>query len=169
MQHKSSEDQALIKAEQMSSQRYLCFILGGEYYGSPLSSIKEVIKPIGVKPVPYMVKHFKGVINLRGQIVSIVDMREKFALPFNPDAEGIIMVVETEDGLLGAIVDDLVSVQVIENSSIDQSAPIETKVATDYFLGVAKQGELLINLIDLAKSLGSEDFRSMRRVQKIGA
>lgn len=168
MQPKNSDSNDEGKTKVEEAQRYLLFVLGGETYGTPLNSIKEVIKPVGVKAVPYMVNHFKGVINLRGQIVSIVDMREKFSLKFDPNKEGIIMVVETPEGLLGAIVDELVSVQVIENTQIDRNAMIETKIDMNFFLGVAKQSDSLVNLIDLARSLGSEDFRQIRQMKRAG-
>lgn len=162
-----SQEQAHEAEENQS--KFILFNLNNELYGAPLLKIREVIKVGAIKPVPYMVNHFKGVINLRGQIVSVVDLRLKFNLPVDPNSNGLILVVETAHGLLGAIIDDLVSVQHFNPSEIETNPAIETKIPADFFAGVAKMQDRLVNLVDLSGCLSSEDLRVVKNVRKEAA
>src|SRR5688572_686498 len=100
-----------LEAERLEAEReenkFLIFNLGTELYGSRLLEIKEVIKRPTIKPVPYMVRYFKGIINLRGQIVSVIDLREKFDIPTSCPEAGLILVVDTGEGHIGVIVDEI--------------------------------------------------------------
>ncbi len=143
---------------------FIIFSLGGELYGTPLLSTREVIKFRDIKPTPYMVPHFKGVINLRGQIISVIDLRTKFAIQPGCTGQGLILIVEHAHGLLGAVVDDLVSVERIQKDLIDQETMVETKVPTDFFLGIAKLRDRLVSMVDIAGCMSSEDLRSIAKV-----
>ncbi|MBF0206508.1 MAG: purine-binding chemotaxis protein CheW, partial [Oligoflexia bacterium] len=91
--------------------KYLIYRLGGELYGSPLLSIKEVIKVNKIKPVPYTVPHYRGIISLRGNIIGIVDLRIKFGLsPQEGKYGSSVLIVENEEITIGALVDDVESV-----------------------------------------------------------
>ncbi|MBI2521687.1 MAG: purine-binding chemotaxis protein CheW [Bdellovibrio sp.] len=155
MQHEIEED---------TKNKYLVFVLANETYASPLLQIREVIKIPSIKQVPYMVPYFKGIINLRGQIVSVIDLRVKFNLKDFKSDEGLILVIEAKGSLVGAIVDGVCSVQDIPSSDIDTNPALETLVSPKFFLGVAKRSDMLINLIDIGGSLSSEDFRRIKEV-----
>lgn len=144
-------------------KRWLLFSLGNEFYGSRLLDIKEVIKLCPIKNVPYMVNYFKGVINLRGQIVSIIDLREKFNLPISGNEVGLILIVETEHALIGAIVDELKCVTVLETKDIDRHPAIETKIPTQFFLGIGKFNNDLVNLIDISRCLSADEMRKVKK------
>lgn len=145
------------------SVSFLLFSLGSELYGTPLLSTREVIKSSDIKSIPYMVPHFKGVINLRGQIISVIDLRAKFNITPSANEKSLILVVEGTNGLLGAVVDDLVSVEKIKKEELDQTASIETKIPMDFFLGVAKAKHRLVNMVDISACLSSEDLRSIKQ------
>jgi purine-binding chemotaxis protein CheW len=151
------------EVQEEQDNKYLIFTLGGELYGSPLIAIKEVIKIGEIKPVPHMNAYFRGVINLRGQIVSIVDLRKKFSIGGSESKAGLILVVEHESGFIGAVVDDLDSVATISRSEIEANPMLDTKIPLDFFHGVAKMGERLVNVIDIAGTLTSDDYRSVRK------
>ncbi|RYZ70758.1 MAG: purine-binding chemotaxis protein CheW [Proteobacteria bacterium] len=141
-------------------EKYLTYRVGGELYGTPLLSTREVIKIGEIKEAPYMVPHFKGVINLRGQIVGIVDLRIKFGLGVPGVPRGIILISETEHGLMGAIVDELLAVEKVTEEQIDRKAPIQTTLPLEYFIGVARVGDRLVNLVDLSRCLSQDEMRS---------
>lgn len=141
------------------SKSYLIFSLAGELYGAHLLSVREVIKQGVIKPVPFMAPHFKGMINLRGQIVSIVDLRLKFGPEIRSEKTGIILIVDAGERLLGGIVDDLINVHKVSDHDIEKPPSLETKIAIKHFLGVAKIGDRPVSLIDLSGCLASEDFR----------
>jgi purine-binding chemotaxis protein CheW len=159
----SQEDPQATNAEE-TTDKFLLFNLGSELYGTPLLEVREVIKMSAIKPVPYMVPHFKGVINLRGQIVGIVDLRLKFQLKPDGEAKGMILVIDTADGIVGAIVDEISSVEPISKDHIDAHPLVETKVPSEFFLGVAKLERGLVNLIDIAGCLSSEELRKVKRL-----
>lgn len=144
-----------------NSDKFLIFNLGGELYGASLTSIKEVIKVGDVKAVPHMKNHFKGIMNLRGQIIGVIDLREKFDLKKAP-GQGLILVVEHEAGLIGAIVDELESVHSFTTEQIEKNPMIETKIPLSFLVGVAQKQNRLVNLIDIAGTLSAEDYRTLK-------
>lgn len=149
----------MYKLVEESHLSFIIFTLGDEVYGVAMTSTREVLKVKDIKATPYMVPYFRGVINLRGQIVSVIDLRLKFEIQAvkNP---GLILIVETKDGgLLGAIVDDLVSVEKIQQPEISQPTSLSTKVPVEFFLGVANIKERLVNIIDIAGCLSAEELR----------
>lgn len=142
---------------------YLIFQLAGEFYGSALLAIKEIIKMTAIKPTPYMVPYFKGVVNLRGQIVSIVDLRIKFGVKCENPQKGLIIVVDTPNGVLGAIVDELVSVEDIEAKDIDNNPSIATTIPMNFFQGIAKLDSRLVTLVDISKLLSETEMRAIKK------
>jgi purine-binding chemotaxis protein CheW len=147
------------------NNKFLVYELGKETYASPLLSIKEVLRVPVVKPVPFMKNFFKGVFNLRGQIVSVIDLREKLQLQVDKQKTELskILVFETQQGLVGAIVDEVRSVIVIDKHQIDHSSLVEERVERKFFIGIAKTPEQLIHLVDIASSLSEDEMKLMIR------
>ncbi|MBT4791556.1 MAG: purine-binding chemotaxis protein CheW [Halobacteriovoraceae bacterium] len=146
-----------------NKMKYLVFWLQGERYGAPLLTVKEVLRTSEIKKVPYMVDHFKGVINLRGQIVSVIDLRARFGLSSEIISGTYILVFETNNGLLGAIVDEIDSVIKIEDEDVDTNPLIETKVPIDFFIGVGKLSNGLVNMVDISKCISEDDLRLIKK------
>lgn len=151
---------------QEMQQKYLLFSLAGEIYACPLLAIREVIKVGAIKSVPYMTSHFKGVTNLRGQIISIIDLREKLGLKPPPQTQGLILIVDCEEGLIGTIIDDVLSVQDFLPNEIENHPNLETRVPVEFLIGIAKMKEQLVNIIDIKRSLSSEDLRMIVKVKQ---
>ena len=147
-----------MEEELENNNKYMIFRLGKELYATSLLNVKEVIKPKGIKPVPYMVKHFKGVINLRGQIVSIVDLREKFNIDVKAE-NSLILIHDTESGALGAIIDDIERVAEIPEELVQNNFSVETNVPIDFFEGIAKLDDEIINIINISECLSTEELR----------
>jgi purine-binding chemotaxis protein CheW len=119
-----------------------------------------VVEPQEPKPIPNTVPFFSGVINLRGQVIGVVDLRKRFGCePLNRPRMALI-VFPTESGPLGALVDEIESVAKIPSSNIESNAAVRTHVPADYFIGVGKQDDRLVSLIDLNRILGSEELKS---------
>lgn len=156
-------DDKLLQELDEGMHKYLIYTLGGELYGSPLMGIREVIKLRDIKAVPHMVPHFRGVINLRGQIISVVDLRTKFGIKVDRSDAGLIVIAEGAHGSIGLIVDDLHSVKLIEPNQIDKNPALETKLPFDFFLGIAKVNNELINLLKIGECISAEEFRTLKR------
>lgn len=137
----------------------LVFTLKDELYGCSLLKVKEVIKVGAIKPVPYMAPYFKGVLNLRGHVLGVIDLGAKLGLAREADSKGLIVVTETKYGVIGVIVDELLTVTRFSNADIDLKTPVETKIAPVFFEGIGKWNDRLVHLIDLSGLVQEEDFR----------
>jgi purine-binding chemotaxis protein CheW len=146
--------------------KYLVFTLDDKNYGIPLSSVKEVIGMTEFTPVPGTPRFFKGLINLRGKIHSIIDLRTKLALPevqYQPKKTSII-IVEISDFVIGLVVDDVDEVAGFDANQIERDLNISSNVSREYILGVAKaQNKKLTLLLDVSKVLSPEELALVRR------
>jgi len=146
--------------------RFLLFRVGGELYGTPLLGVREVVEPQQPKPIPNTVPFFSGVINLRGQVVGVVDLRKRFGCEATQHPRMALMVFATDSGPLGALVDEIECVTKIPDSNIESEAIVRTHVPADYLIGIGNQDGRLISLIDLNKILGTEELKSTRAVRE---
>ena len=148
------------------AERYLVFTLGGEIYGTTLTSVKEVMKKTEIKTVPYMKSYFKGVINLRGRIISVVDLREKFKISPGEKSVDLMLVVENDQAFMAAIVDDVISVSVIKQDDIVQVSSASKSIPPQYFRGVGKINDSLVNMIQLDQILSNDDYAVIHRMKE---
>ncbi|APJ03677.1 chemotaxis protein CheW [Silvanigrella aquatica] len=140
--------------------KYLIFKILNEEYACNLLQIKEVIKPINIKPVPFMVPYFKGIINLRGKIISIIDFRIKISPKFiDKESNGTILIVENYNLSIGVIVDDLVSVQTINNEEIQKNNEMKYSIDIKFIIGNYILKEKPITIIDLLSSISDEELK----------
>lgn len=146
--------------------RFLLFRIGGELYGTPLLGIREVVEPQEPKPIPNTVPFFSGVINLRGQVVGVLDLRKRFGCEASPHPRMALMVFATEAGPLGALVDEIECVARIPSSAIDSQAVIRSHIDADYLIGIGNQDGRLISLLDLNKLLGAEELKATHAVRQ---
>lgn len=143
--------------------RYLLFRIAGELYGTPLLGVREVVEPQEPKPIPNTVSFFSGVINLRGQVVGVMDLRKRFGHEATHQAGMALMVFDTESGPIAALVDAIESVTQIPRSNIEAKPAVRTNVPVDYLIGIGKHGGRLVSLIDLNHILGIEELKAVAR------
>lgn len=138
-------------------QKFLIFQMGEEWFATSLIEIREVIEYNEPKPIPQMPAFFKGVINIRGEIIGVIDLRERLGIKGSNKAL-CQLIFETDAGPLVAIVDRVQSVTVIEESQLERRNMVTAPGTTDrsYFLGVGKLDDRIVTLISLRK-LGSMD------------
>ncbi len=144
--------------------RYLIFDLGDESYAVPLLKVREVIAQTEITPVPYTPPHFKGVMNLRGQVISVIDMRMKFKMKtaaFTP--ETAIIILDLNPVSLGIIVDSVNSVMPLRADQINPSPNIESSIATDYITGIARIDNRLILILEIEKTLSLDELSQVRK------
>jgi chemotaxis signal transduction protein len=121
----SNEEQA-----HLDEKTFLIFRASGELFGVPLLGIKEVIKPAAVTPVPGFAPHFLGMLDLRGRLVHVMDLRLRLGMKTDGLPPGLILVLETPTGLVGAMVDDIVSVEVLTPEAVEGSPVSNAKFPT---------------------------------------
>lgn len=144
------------------ASRFLIFSLCGEQYAVPLLKVKEVIALTETTPVPYSPSHFKGIMNLRGQVISVIDLRLKLKMPKgDTSSETAIIILDLSPLSLGIIVDSVESVLAVNRSEI-QPPPDVGSSNTAYIRGVAKKDKKLILLLDIERTLSVEDLKAMK-------
>ncbi|MCM2280070.1 MAG: chemotaxis protein CheW [Oligoflexia bacterium] len=147
-----------------SVQRFLSFSLGAEEYAVPLLCVKEVIALPDVTPVPYTPQHFLGIMNLRGQVTSVIDLRLKFRMKkIENSSETAVIIADLAPLSLGLVVDSINSVMAIREGEIAPRPQIESTQSSEYIIGVAKREKKLVLLLDLAKALSVEDHAALSR------
>jgi len=139
------------------NDRFLCFQLGKEEYAVPLLSIKEVIGMPDVTPIPQSPPHFVGIMNLRGSVISIMDLRLKLGIKPSATEETSVMILDLGDYQLGVVVDCVNSVARLNAEDISEKPVMETSKAADFVTGVFRNGEKLVLLLNIAKALSVED------------
>jgi purine-binding chemotaxis protein CheW len=138
--------------------KYLTFALAKEEYGLPVLKVREIIKLMDITAVPQMPGHVKGVINLRGKVIPIIDLRLKFGMPTTDYTERTCIIVveaELEDRriMLGVIVDSVSEVLNITADEIERTPDFGERLDTTYMKGVAKIKDKVKILLDLDRIL----------------
>lgn len=134
------------------------FRLGSEEYGVPITQVKEINRLTTATKVPRSPAFIEGIINLRGQIIPIVDMKKRFELPLTEyTGDARIIVIQVNENTFGVQVDSVSEVLRINSSDIDPAPHIVCSIDAAYITGVAKVDERLLILIDLDKLLSDEE------------
>ncbi len=142
--------------------KYLTFVLGHEEYGLEILKVREIISVMEITEVPQVPAFIKGVINLRGKVIPIIDLRLKFGMSaMDYTRETCIIVVNVRDLLLGIVVDTVAEVLDIMEKDIDPSPAFGSAVRTDFILGMGKvKGKVKI-LLDIDRVLSSEELEAV--------
>jgi purine-binding chemotaxis protein CheW len=157
-----------VNAESDREGKYLTFSLFGEEYGIRILRVKEIIGMIPITAVPQIPPYVKGVINLRGKVISVVDLRLKFEIEAAAYSERTcIIVVEisctARSMLIGIIVDSVSEVLSIKGADIEDLPAFGSKLKTDFILGMAKMNGSVKILLDIDKVLCSEEISCVER------
>lgn len=157
-------DQA-VQAMADKEGKYLTFSLAGEEYGIGILKVKEIIGMMPITVVPQTPSYIKGVINLRGKVIPVIDLRLKFSIAAAEFTERtcIIVVEITAAGrtiLMGIVVDSVSEVLNIKAADIEATPSFGTKLDTEYILGMAKSGGSIKILLDIDKILSSAELQA---------
>jgi len=158
-------DQA-VKAMAMREGKYLTFTLAEEEYGIGILKVKEIIGMMAITTVPRTPEYMKGVINLRGKVIPVVDLRLKFGMEaFDYTERTCIIVVEiTGDGKkiqIGILVDSVSEVLNIKAADIEDTPNFGSHLDTEYILGMAKTGGRVKILLDIDRVLNSSEVAAV--------
>lgn len=139
----------------MSDTRQLCtFHLGPMFFGIDVLQVQEVLRFQQMTRVPLAPGVIRGLINLRGQIVAAIDLRERLGLQPRPDGQDPMnVIVRTEDGAVSLLVDDIGDVLEIESSGLDRSPETVRGSARDLIQGVYKLKDRLLLILDTEKTV----------------
>jgi len=142
---------------------YLSFKLGDDEFAAHVSKVLNILEMIKITPVPRSPEYMKGVVNLRGAVLPIIDTRIKFGMTPTEYTQNTCIVVmdilmEKDTIQLGALVDSVVSVIEIENNQIQPPPSLGSKYKSEFILGVAKVEEHFIMILDMDKVFSSDEL-----------
>lgn len=145
---------------------YLTFKLGEEQFGIHVSQVLNILKMVKVTEVPKSPEYMKGVINLRGSVLPVIDIRIKFGMPEKEYTNNTCIIVmdldmEGETTYLGTIVDEVLSVHEIEEKQIEPPPSIGNKYKSEFIYGMAKVEENFIMLLDMQKVLSVDELHEV--------
>lgn len=142
-----------------ADNQYVLFKLDNESYGIDIFHVETIEKVMDITRVPHAHYYVEGVINLRGEVVPVINLRKRFNLPqIAVNDETRIIIVSVEDMIVGLLVDSSSEVLQLNLGSIDDVQNIAENMKNDYVKGIGKDGERIIILLDLKKILENTDI-----------
>jgi purine-binding chemotaxis protein CheW len=166
----SSETQNINQALKVMAERegkYLTFTLADEEYGIGILKIKEIIGMIPVTSVPKTPEFVKGVINLRGKVIPVIDLRLRFGMESMDYTERTCIIIVEVSGpsgkvMMGIVVDSVSEVLNIKSDEIDETPRFGMALNTDYILGMAKSDRSVKILLDIDQILTTSEMALLR-------
>tara|TARA_B100000700_G_scaffold294374_1_gene356293 strand:- start:5904 stop:6407 length:504 start_codon:yes stop_codon:yes gene_type:complete len=145
--------------------QWVTFQLEQETYGINVMQVQEVLRYSEIAPVPGAPDYVLGIINLRGNVVTVIDTRLRFGLPENEITDNTrIVIIESDKQVIGILVDSVAEVVYLKKSEIDSAPNVGTEESARFIQGVSnREGELLI-LVDLDKMLTDEEWDEISRL-----
>jgi purine-binding chemotaxis protein CheW len=155
--------------------KYLTFALGKEEYGLEILKVREIIGYMDITAVPRTPPYVRGVINLRGQVISVVDLRAKFGMPAADRTDQTCVIVVEIRGpggrklSTGIIVDRVSEVLNVAADQIEEPPSFGAAVDTDFILGMGKVGQTVKILLDIDKVLTAEEVAALAAAEPASA
>lgn len=146
-----------------NNHRYLGFSLGEEQFGIPLLTVREVIGVPEITPIPQAPKHFLGIMNLRGQVISIIDLRQKLGVTPKKDAETAVVICDIGGSHLGIVVDSVDQVYSPAAEEISEKPEVDKSKASQYITNVYRNDKRLVLFLDIARTLDLDDQNTIKR------
>lgn len=148
-----ASDQATISERQL-----VVFDLNEEAYGVDIGAVREIIRMQEITRVPRAPRFIEGVINLRGKVIPVVDLRQRFSMPETERTEEHrIVVVDVMGQDIGIVVDAVTEVSRVSEASIEPPSSVITTEDSDYLTGIVKTDSKLIILLDIAKVMSADE------------
>ena len=142
--------------------RWVTFQLDREIYGVNVMQVREVLRYSDIAPVPGAPAYVLGIINLRGNVVTVIDTRMRFGLPTAEVTENtLIMIIESDKQVIGILVDSVAEVVDLNTADIDDTPNVGTEESAKFICGVCNRNNELLILIDLNKLLSEDEWQEV--------
>ena len=144
--------------------QWVTFRLEGETYGINVMQVQEVLRYTEIAPVPGAPDYVLGIINLRGNVVTVIDTRTRFGLPPNEITDNTrIVIIEADKQVIGILVDSVAEVVYLRSSEIDSAPNIGTEESAKFIQGVSNHDDELLILVDLNKLLSDDEWDELSK------
>ena len=148
------------------TERFLRISLGSEEYAIPLLRVREVIAVPEVTPIPQTPNYFQGVINLRGQVITVVDLRTKLGIKPLDGPEKAVVICDVGTVSLGLVVDSINSVITPTAEEVSERPDLKGQKAMEYITAVFRHDKMMVLLLDITKLFNFEDQSTAARAGK---
>lgn len=139
-------------------RQYITFYLNNEEYAIDALNVQEIIELSNITMVPHLPEFIKGVINLRGTILPVIDLKLKFGMAFDGYRKHTcIIIIEFSNGVMGLIADAVTDVLHMPEESVSSAPPFGTKVRTDFIKGIGRVDDRLIIVLNIDRVLTQEE------------
>jgi purine-binding chemotaxis protein CheW len=132
-------------------EQIVVFKLGEEEYGIEINQVREIIRKREITPVPRQPVYVEGVINVRGTIIPVVNLKKRFGLSYDPSKQPHTIIVESGEGLVGILVDAVSEVIRVPRDRIHNPPSVSMSVDSQYLRGICRVGERLLIYLDVKK------------------
>ena len=157
-----------VKKTAIQDLQAVVFMLNKAYYGVPILQVQEIVKMTEITELPNTPDFVQGIVNLRGKIIPIIDMRKRFGLPEETiDENWKILILKAEDVLFGVMVDQISEVEKVPATLIEKPPKIVAGVNGKFINGIAKTENRLLILLDIAKILSDEEKELLQDIENI--
>ena len=147
--------------------KFLTFVLSNEEYGIEILKVREIIGLMDITSVPQTPDYMKGVINLRGKVIPVIDLRMKFSMPEEEHTqETCVIVVEVNGTSIGLIVDSVSEVSDIGSGEIENAPKFGQGIDTSFIMGLGKVKEKIIIMLDIDEVLSSDELEIAEELAK---
>lgn len=151
----------------MATKQFVIFNINNENFGVEIIQVKEIIKPMEIFKIPDTPEFIEGLINLRGKVHTVFNLRKKFHLPpLEFDDNTKIIIVNVNELMVGFIVDEVNEIIRVEDEDIENTPPSITTLNKKYITGIAKVGEKVILLLDLSQALSVSEEQLIEKLSK---
>ncbi len=159
--------------ELMETDQFLAFKLENEVFAFDISKVREVLEFDTVTKVPQTPEMMKGVINLRGSVVPVIDMRIKFGMGATEKTVNTVIIIieidlDGESTMIGALVDSVNEVMDLDMDHIEPPPSIGTQLNTDFIRGMGKQDDQFIIILDIEKIFSSDELELVQQAGQQG-
>ncbi len=139
-----------------------CFRLMDDLYAVDIMRINEIIRPQKLTVLPKAPSFIEGVINLRGTVIPVVDLRKRFDMPQRPsNASTRLLIIRISGQSVGLVVDDVTEVITVPVKDIKPPPAVSEGMAVDYLLGVCLSGDVLVMMLDIDKLLTTNEVKAL--------
>ena len=145
--------------------QWVTYKLGDETYGINVMQVQEVLRYTEIAPVPGAPDYVLGIINLRGNVVTVIDTRSRFGLPSSEISDNSrIVIIESDEQVVGIMVDSVAEVVYLRSSEIDSAPNVGTEESAKFIQGVSNRDGQLLILVDLNKLLSDEEWDEITNI-----
>jgi len=157
------ETQGMKRVKTLEGKKFLTFLMAHEKYGLEILKVREIIGIMDVTPVPTTPAFVRGVINLRGKVIPVVDLRLKFGMEPKEDTQRTCIIVvhlarEGQEMIMGIIVDEVSEVLDIDQDQIEPPPSFGADIRTDFILGMGKVNQRVVTMLDIDRVLSEREI-----------